>query len=117
MVPPITLPKGTAASAVSIAADGSVSVGNTKVGKIDVVQVTAPDKLLPQGDSVYSVTTGSGAPSAAKGSTLQQGFLEQSNVNLDTEISTMETAEQAYNMGSKAVEMEGQLGQIAATLK
>ena len=48
---------------------------------------------------------------------LQQGYLEQSNVDLDTQISSMETAEQAYNMGSKAVQMEAQLGQIAATLK
>ena len=29
----------------------------------------------------------------------------------------METAEQAYDMGSKAVQMQAQLGQIAATLK
>lgn len=117
LVPPITLPKGTSESDVSIASDGTVSAGGTKVGKIQVVQVTAPDKLLPQGSSVYSVTTASGAPAAAKGASLKQGFLEQSNVNLDTEISTMETAQQSYDMGSKAVEMESQLGQIAATLK
>jgi flagellar basal body rod protein FlgG len=48
---------------------------------------------------------------------MQQGYLEQSNVDLDSEISTMQTAEQAYDMGSKAVQMESELGQIAATLK
>jgi flagellar basal-body rod protein FlgG len=117
MVPPITLPKGTVASDVSIASDGTVSAAGTKVGKLQIVQVPAPDKLLPQGSSVYSVTTASGATAVAKGSTLQQGALEASNVNLDTEITTMETAQQAYDMGSKAVQMEAQLGQIAATLK
>jgi flagellar basal-body rod protein FlgG len=105
LVPPITLPKGT------------VSVGNQKVGQIKVVQVAAPDKLIPQGASTYSASAASGAPVAAKGVTLQQGYLEQSNVDLTTQISTMETAEQAYDMGSKAVQMEAQLGQIAATLK
>jgi flagellar basal-body rod protein FlgG len=117
LVPPITLPKGTQASQVSTASDGTVSVNNNKVGRIGVVQVAAPDKLLPQGNSVYSATTGSGPIKAAKGVTIQQGFLEQSNVDLNTEISNMMTAEQAYDMGSRAVQMEAQLGQIAATLK
>jgi flagellar basal-body rod protein FlgG len=117
LVPPITLPKGTQSSQVSIASDGTVSVGSQKVGQIKVVQVAAPDKLLPQGASTYSATAASGAPTAAKGVTMQQGYLEQSNVDLNTEISKMETAEQAYDMGSKAVQMETQLGQIAATLK
>lgn len=117
LVPPMTLPKGTQAAQVSIATDGTVSVGGAKVGKLQVVDVAAPDKLLPRGGSVYSVTTASGAATAAKGATVQQGALEQSNVDLDTEISQMETAQQAYDMGSRAVEMEAQLGQIAATLK
>jgi flagellar basal-body rod protein FlgG len=117
LVPPITLPKGTQPSQVSVASNGTVSVNNRQVGKIQIAQVTAPDKLLPQGNSVYSATAASGPIQAAKGVTVQQGFLEQSNVDLNTEISQMETAEQAYDMGSRAVQMEAQLGQIAATLK
>jgi flagellar basal-body rod protein FlgG len=117
LVPPVTLPKGTQPSQVSIASDGTVSVNDNKVGKIQIVDVAAPDKLLPQGNSVYSATAGSGPLQNARGSTLQQGALEQSNVDMNTEVSDMETAQQAYEMGSRAVQMEGQLGQIAATLK
>ena len=117
LVPPLTLPKGTQAGQISITSDGTVSVGNQKVGQIKVVQVAAPDKLLPRGGSTYAATAASGAPTAAKGVTMQQGYLEASNVDLNTEISHMETAQQAYDMGSKAVQMEAQLGQIAATLK
>lgn len=117
LVPPITLPKGTQASQVSIAPDGTVSVDNRRVARIQVVQVPAPDKLLPRGNSTYSATAASGAIRPAPGVTIQQGALEQSNVDMDTEVSTMETAEQAYDMGSRAVQMEAQLGQIAATLK
>ena len=40
-----------------------------------------------------------------------------SNVDLTAELTEMQTAEQAYDMGSKAVQMEAELGQIAATLK
>jgi flagellar basal-body rod protein FlgG len=117
LVPPITVPKGTQPSQVSIASDGAVTVAGQKVGQISVVQVTAPDKLLPQGNSVYAVTAGSGPAQAAKGVTMQQGYLEQSNVDINTEIANMETAQQAYDIGSRAVQMEAQLGQIAATLK
>jgi flagellar basal-body rod protein FlgG len=117
LVPPITLPQGTQPSQVSIGADGTVNVNGSKVGQITVVDVPAPDKLLPQGNSVYSATAASGPIQTASGATLQQGYREQSNVDLNTEISDMMTAEQAYDMGSRAVQMEGQLGQIAATLK
>ena len=117
LVPPITLPRGTQPKDVSIAADGSVSAAGQKVGQIKIVQVPAPDKLLPQGGSVYSVSAASGAVQVAKGVKMQQGYLEQSNVDMNTEVSQMMTAQQAYNMGSRAVQMEAQLGQIAATLK
>jgi flagellar basal-body rod protein FlgG len=117
LVPPITLPKGTQPSQVVISSDGTVSVGNQKAGQIKVVQVSAPDKLLPQGNSMYTATAASGPAQAAKGVKMQQGYLEQSNVDMNTEVSSMMTAQQAYNMGSRAVQMEAQLGQIAATLK
>ncbi len=117
LVPPITLPKGTQPSQVSIAPNGTVNVAGKKVGQINVVQVPAPDKLLPRGNSVYATTAGSGPAKIARGVTMQQGYLEQSNVDINTEISDMMTAQQAYNMGSRAVQMEAQLGQIAATLK
>ncbi len=117
LVPPVTLPKGTQASQVTVAANGTLSVNNRTVGKIQLVDVTAPDKLLPQGNSVYSATAASGPIRNATGATLQQGYLEQSNVNTNVEITDMVTAQQSYNLGSKALQMEAQLGQIAATLK
>jgi flagellar basal-body rod protein FlgG len=114
--PPITLPKGTQSAQVKIATDGVVSVGNRAYGKLSVVDVPASDKLLPQGNSVYSATAASGQPRTAAGTTVLQGYLEQSNVDMDTEVTNMETAQQAYSMDSKAVEFESQMGQIAATL-
>jgi len=117
LVPPITLPKGTSPSQISIASNGTVTVAGRKLGQIQVVNVSAPDKLLPQGNSVYSATAASGPITAAKGVSIQQGFLEQSNVDMDTEVANMEEAEQAYDMGSRAISFEAQFGQIAATLK
>jgi len=117
LVPPITVPKGTTASQISISTNGTVSVNKQKIGQIQIVNVTAPNQLLPQGNSVYSATAASGPIKAATGTTVQQGYLEASNVDLDVEITNMEQAEQAYDMGSKAIQFEAQFGEIAATLK
>lgn len=117
LVPPITVPKGTQPNQISVGPDGTVSVANRKVGQITVVQVPAPDKLLPQGDSIFVATAASGSPRPASGVGIQQGCLEQSNVDMDQDITGMENAEQAYDMASKAISYESQLGQIAATLK
>jgi flagellar basal-body rod protein FlgG len=117
LVPPITVPAGTSASDIRVSTNGVVSVGGRRVGTLAVVMVPAPDKLLANGDSTYTTTAASGAPRAVRGAVVQQGYLEQSNVDLDVEISNMESAQQGYEMASKAISMEADMGQIAATLK
>jgi flagellar basal-body rod protein FlgG len=115
--PPITVPPGTKPSDISIAADGTVRVGKRTLGQLDIVTVPAPDQLLPQGNGVFSATTASGAIRPATGAVLQQGALEQSNVDINQAMTSMMTAEQSYDMASKAIEFESQMGQIATTLK
>jgi flagellar basal-body rod protein FlgG len=115
--PPITIPKGTDPSKVTISSDGTVSAGQTKLGKLQLVTVTAPNQLLEAGDGVFSATSASGPLVNATGATLQQGALEQSNVDMNAEISQMMATEQAYSMASKAIDFETQMGQIASTLK
>ncbi len=114
--PPSSLPKGTQPSQIKIGSDGTVSVGNRAYGKLQIVNVPAPYKLLPQGNSVFSTTAGSGQPRAAAGTPVIQGYREASNVEMDTEVTNMETAQQVYSMDSKAVEIESQMGQNASTL-
>lgn len=116
--PPITVPAGTDPTAVKIGSDGTVSVGQTKVGKIALVSVAAPNQLLEAGNGLFSATTASGPIIAAPGGTqLQQGALEDSNVDMNTELSEMMSTQQGYEMASKAIDFETQMGQIAATLK
>jgi len=117
MVPPITVPKGTRPDQISVGPDGTVSVANRRIGRLRVVEVPAPDKLLPQGKSVFVATAASGAPRPVRGASVQQGFLEQSNVDLNVALTTMVSAQQGYSMDSRAISFESQLGQIAATLK
>jgi flagellar basal-body rod protein FlgG len=115
--PPITLPKGATQQDVKIGTDGTVSVNGRTVGKIQIVTVPAPDQLLADGNSVFSATTASGAIGSATGSTLVQGSLESSNVNVNDAMAQMMMAQQSYSMASKAVQYQDQMMQIADQVK
>ena len=115
--PPITVPKGTSPADLRIAADGTVRASGRILGKLSLVTVPAAGQLLASGNGVFSVTAASGAVRTATGTTVQQGALEQSNVEMNQAMSTMMVAEQSYNLASKAISYETQMGQIAATLK
>jgi flagellar basal-body rod protein FlgG len=115
--PPITIPAGVPTDQVTIASDGTVAAAGKRVGKISLVDVPAPDGLVADGDSVLSATTASGAIRAARGTTLQQGALEGSNVNLGDEMARMMTAQQEYAMGSQAIQYQAQMLSIANQIK
>ncbi len=117
LVPPVTIPKGVSADQVKIASDGTVSAGKQTLGKIQVVTVPAPDQLQPAGDSLFTVTAGSGATRAAGGSSLVQGHLEGSNVDVARAMGDMINAERSYQMSSKAVQYQDQMLQIANQLR
>jgi flagellar basal-body rod protein FlgG len=115
--PPVKLPKGTDPTNVTIDASGDVSTGNRKVGKITLVTVPAPDQLQPDGGNTYSLTAGSGAAKPATGTTVQQGSLEASNVNISVAMSDMISAERSYQLSSKAIQYQDQMLQIANGIK
>jgi flagellar basal-body rod protein FlgG len=117
LVPPLRLPKGTDASSIKIEPNGQVISGSRTVGRISLVNVPAPNQLQPDGDSMFSVTAGSGAIRPVTGSTLQQGALEASNVDVSQDMSAMINAQRSYEMASKAVEYQDQMLQIANQIK
>jgi flagellar basal-body rod protein FlgG len=109
LVPPLTVPKGTDASAISIGPDGAVSVGGTSIGKLSIVDVTAPGSLLPAGDNLFTPTAGSGAPKATVGTTVQQGYLEGSNADIATAMTDMIEAQRGYELASRMIKTQDQL--------
>ena len=58
----------------------------------------------------------SGVPGSAGYGTLQQGFLETSNVNSVDEITSLITAQRAYEMNSKVVTAADEMLQETARL-
>ena len=117
LVPPITLPRGIDLANVTIGSDGTVKAGSAAVGKIAIVTVPAPDKLLPDGDSMFSATAASGPIRAAAGATLQQGTLESSNVDMAQTMVAMIDTQQSYSLASRAIQFQDQMLQIANQVK
>jgi flagellar basal-body rod protein FlgG len=115
--PPITIPAGVATNQVTIGSDGTVSAAGKRIGKLSLVDVPAHDGLVADGDGVFSATAASGAIRAARNTTLQQGALEGSNVNLGDEMAKMATAQQEYAMGSQAIQYQSQMLSIANQIK
>jgi flagellar basal-body rod protein FlgG len=117
LVPPVTVPRGVSADNVKIAPDGNVSADGRAIGKINIVDVPAPNALLADGDSTFSATAASGGPRAAQGSSLKQGALEGSNVDINSDMSVMINAERTYQMSEQAVQYQDQMLQIANGIK
>ena len=89
----------------AIMADGSAPA---EVGALELARFVNPAGLDAIGGNSFLETPASGAanrglPGSVGFGTVQQGFLETSNVNAVTEISALITAQRAYEMNSKVI--------------
>lgn len=119
--PSITIP--TNATSITIGTDGTVSItqpGQTaaqQVGSIQMAQFANPGGLNSVGANLFLPTTASGdallgTPGGSDGlGTVQQGSLEQSNVNVVEEFVNMILAQRAYESNSKVAQAADQMFQ------
>jgi flagellar basal-body rod protein FlgG len=116
--PPVTLPAKVSPSEVHIAADGTVTAGTQTLGQIKLVTVPAPEHLLADGLGGFTATAASGVikPLATSASTLQQGALEGSNVDMATDMVEMVGAQRSYQLASSAIQTQNQMMSIANQL-
>ncbi|SEH14736.1 flagellar hook-basal body protein [Thermoleophilum album] len=113
LVPPLRLPAGTQPGSVRIAPDGLVTVGERRIGRIELVDVAAPEQLLPVGDNLFLPTRGSGPTTRVRDASLVQGALEQSNVDLGEAMVGLIEAQRAYQLASRVIQTHDQLLEIA----
>ncbi|MCK7521079.1 MAG: flagellar basal-body rod protein FlgG [Ignavibacteriales bacterium] len=110
--PQITIPQN--ATDVTITPDGRVSVktagdaASTEVGAIQLAQFVNPSGLIAAGKNLFLESSASGDPVQGEGGqdgfgTIQQGFLESSNVQVVEELISMIQAERAFEVNSKAI--------------
>jgi flagellar basal-body rod protein FlgG len=116
--PSITVP--TDAIQITINPSGQVlvqqpnSVTQTIVGQFELANFPNPAGLDPQGDNLFNETEASGSPTTGTpGATglgsIEQGFVETSNVNTVTEITNLITAQRAYEMNSKVIQTSDEM--------
>ena len=113
------MPRGTTPDQLSVGSDGTVRVGTGRaLGRIQLVDVPAPDGLQPLGGNLFAANTASGTPTATgTGTTLRQGALEGSNVDVGDSMVDMMDAERSFQMSSKAIQMQDQMLEIADQVK
>jgi flagellar basal-body rod protein FlgG len=124
--PAITIPPD--ALSITIGEDGTVSVtqpGQTaaqQVGSVQLAMFANPGGLNSIGKNMFLATTASGdpivgTPGGSEGlGTLQQGFLEQSNVSVVDEFIQMILAQRSYESNSRVVQAADQMLQQLNTL-
>ena len=124
--PGITVPNN--AQNVTVNASGEVLVSipgqtdATNVGQLQLATFFNDAGLEAVGDNLFLQTTASGDPNTGNpdadnfGSILQ-GYLEVSNVNAVQEITTLITAQRAYELNSKVITTSDELLQVTSNMK
>jgi flagellar basal-body rod protein FlgG len=126
MEPAITVPDDTLE--ITISSDGMVSVMQpgsgtpTEVGQIEIARFVNPGGLLALGKNLFQPSGSSGDPTTGNPDSeglgsINQGFLELSNVNIVEEMVTMIVSQRAYELNSKVVQSSDEMLQMANNLK
>ena len=121
--PAITIPEN--AQSVNIGTDGTVSVslpgsnGTTQIGTVQLADFVNPAGLQAMGDNLYLESSASGSPQPGNPGlnglgTLNQGYVESSNVNVVEELVNMIETQRAYEMNSRAISTTDQMLQYVA---
>ncbi len=116
--PGLTIPENTvdvivnASGQVLAQVDGEAE--QTVVGQLQLSTFANEAGLLSIGENLLLESPASGAPASGTPQaigygTIQQGFLETSNVNVVDEITHLITAQRAYEMNSKVIETSDQM--------
>ena len=124
--PSISVPAN--ASSLSISADGIVSATlpnqsrATQLGQLQITRFTNPTALQAQGDDVYVASEAAGDPTVGTPGqdglgSLQQGYLEGSNVKMVDEMVNLIVAQRAYEASSKIVQASDEMMQMVNNLR
>ncbi len=105
---PITLPNG----AVSVSADGTISVEGVVVGKLRLAEFSPTTSLGAAGNALYEAPVGSALPAAS--SSIRQGMLEDSNVSPVEGVVQLITIQRNAEMMQRALTLfDSQFNQTA----
>jgi flagellar basal-body rod protein FlgF len=102
---PIVLPGEASGDRIQIAPNGQVSVGESVIGKLRLVEFADPTALEPVGNNRFRAPQ-EAAPLTASETTVCQGFQESSNVNAVEELVNLITVSRLYEANIKMVKVQ-----------
>jgi flagellar basal-body rod protein FlgG len=126
LIPPITIPTGV--TDINIGQDGTIQVKQTgngtarTIGQFQLTQFVNPQGLQLLGGGIYQQTDASGTPITSQAGQqgaglIEQGFLEQSNVDPVTELVTLIKTQRAFEMNSQSIQTADQALQTVSNLR
>ncbi len=124
--PNIAIPQDTLSIEINesgeVFADVAGQVDLTNVGQIELATFINPAGLEAIGENLFLETTASGTPQLNNPGTenagnIRQGALENSNVNVVEEITSLITAQRAYEMNSTVIRTSDEMLQTTTQLR
>ena len=100
---------------------GAATITSTIIGTIGLTRFVNKGGLLPVGNNDFTDTPSSGAPqdgtAALEGyGSINQGSLENANVDVVSEMSNLIAAQRAYEMNAKVITAADQMMQSATAM-
>ena len=126
VTPNIIVPANTTAVTVSQSGLVSATVAGTtapvSLGQLTLANFANEAGLTPIGSNLFKESTASGTPVVGVPgdtgfATINQGYLESSNVDPVKEISDLIQAQRAYEMNSKVIQAADQMGDTISKLR
>ncbi len=88
---------------VSVSRDGRIMVDNADAGQLDVVTFDNLNGIEKEGKNLFRTIQGEAEEAPAVNFTVQQGFIETSNVSLVSEMTTMLDLHRAYETQQRII--------------
>ncbi|MFN0073200.1 MAG: flagellar basal-body rod protein FlgF [Chloroflexota bacterium] len=108
---PIQLPDGE----VTVSSNGTVSVGDIVVDQLRIVEFANPDDLRRLGSNELTPKDPAVQPQAATATSVQQGMVEMSNVDITATMTTIMEIQRAYEANQRMIQSQNELAQRAVS--
>lgn len=95
---------------------GEIYIDDAKVGQINIYKPVGDNDLISIGDSLFA-TVQNTQLAIAENSSIYQGYIELSNVNMQEEMVDMLTTQRAYQLSSKGIKTADDMWGMANNLQ
>lgn len=89
---------------IQIDASGAVTAGQTQVDTLRIAKPAKTKDLLKEGGNLFTVRPGAPAPADTEGTVVQQGAIEQGNVNMVSEMTGLIEANRIFEAYQRVIQ-------------